>query len=144
MTRSLSRRLWGSAVALLFTLGACGEGEVDPTDEGPRIITEGADVVACADVDPVETVRMQNNSFLPHVVLVEVNEVVRFVNEDTMPHTVTSGSPGLPEAGEAFDSGQLAPGDEFCLRFVQPETYVFHCTLHPEEMREALVVVSEP
>ena len=133
----------GAALLLSCLWVACGEVEQETLEEGQRVVTEGAEVVSCGDATPVETVRMRNNTFVDHVITITVDDVVRFVNEDTMAHTVTSGSPDLPGAGEAFHSGHLAPGTEFCLRFTQPNPYLYHCEVHPEEMRDALVVVSE-
>jgi plastocyanin len=37
----------------------------------------------------------------------------------------------LPEAGAPFDSGVFDPGRSFTVRFDQPGTYTYVCTLHP-------------
>ena len=63
---------------------------------------------------------------------------VEWVNgEDSISHTVTSGTPGYP-AG-VFDSGPLPPGDSFRFTFQQPGTYEYFCGIHTR-MRGRIVV----
>ena len=60
---------------------------------------------------------------------INVAETLVWANVDSVPHTVTLGSKGVPEPG--FDSGLMGPGQSFALKFDQPGTYSFTCTLHP-------------
>ncbi len=68
---------------------------------------------------------------------IKVAETVVWTNMDAVPHTVTFGSRGL--AQPAFDSGLMGPGQSFALKFDQPGTYLFTCTLHPD-MNGVIVV----
>ena len=58
-----------------------------------------------------------------------VGESLAWTNVDGVPHTVTAGSRG--EASGDYDSGLIAPGQSFVLRFDQPGEFSFTCTLHP-------------
>ena len=58
-----------------------------------------------------------------------VGESVVWTNVDGVPHTVTAGSRGVASGG--YDSGLIAPGQSFVLRFDQPGQFSFTCTLHP-------------
>ena len=61
---------------------------------------------------------------------------VTWMNEDSLPHTATSGNPDNGEeaqTGEIFDTGILGPGqssEEITIN-ANAETYEYYCTLHP-------------
>ena len=57
-------------------------------------------------------------------VVIGVNNTVVWVNNDDMPHTVTS-------TNKLFDSGNLNPGDTFSYTFTSPGTYTYGCSYHP-------------
>ena len=57
-----------------------------------------------------------------------VGRTVEWTNLDGMPHTVTLDS---GEARAGVDSGLIAPGQSFGLRFDLPGEYLYSCTLHP-------------
>jgi plastocyanin len=52
---------------------------------------------------------------------------VRFINDDTAPHTVTADADGT-------DSGTLGPGTTF--PFVVQEPFSYHCAIHPSMTAE--------
>ena len=68
---------------------------------------------------------------------VKVAETLVWTNMDAAPHTVTSGPRGVAEPG--FDSGLMGPGQSFALKFDQPGSYSFTCTLHPTMNGEIVV-----
>ena len=73
------------------------------------------------------TVEIKNYAFAPAAVTVPVGTTVTWVNEDTVPHTVTS------KSGPAkFDSGQLASGASWSATFATPGTYDYYCADHPQ------------
>ena len=61
----------------------------------------------------------------PQVLVVEigVNNTVRWVNKDAVPHTVT-------DKNNSFDSGILNEGDSWTYTFTKPGTYTYYCKLH--------------
>jgi plastocyanin len=54
--------------------------------------------------------------------------ILRWVNQDPSPHTVTSGTPEEPT--DIWDSGQIIPGEDFAYTFGEAGTYEFYCTIH--------------
>ena len=66
--------------------------------------------------------------------------IVRWVNQDPFPHTVTSGTPEEPS--DLWDSGQIATGEDFSRSFEQTGTFRFYCTIHP--YMKATVTVAGP
>jgi plastocyanin len=78
--------------------------------------------------------------YKPNRVTVTVNDTVRWINNDTEPHTVTSGiggglnslltnSQGKPNG--LFDSGLFSFGSSVSLKFNKSGTYNYFCTVHP-------------
>ena len=95
---------------------------------------------ATAD-DPVPAV-IQDFAFQPETLTVAPGTSVQWINQDTAPHTVTSGQPRAADAGAAFDSGLLNAGDAFSFTFVDEGTYDFFCLYHP--YMRGTVVVQQP
>jgi len=86
---------------------------------------------------PVQTstVDMENTSYQPSEIEVEVGTTVTWTNEDSFGHTVTSG-----EAG--FDSGNVGPGEGFPHTFNQRGKFEYTCTIHPSMQGTVEVVES--
>jgi plastocyanin len=99
-----------------------------------------ASEVPCDDVVPDATVDIGDLAFEPGDVSVGDGGVVAWVNLGSLVHTVTSGSPCF-EPGAVFASGDLAPGDRYCLRFDGVGAAVYHCERHPLRLRDATVTV---
>jgi hypothetical protein len=69
---------------------------------------------------------------------VSVGQPLFFNNVDSVPHTVTAGTPADP-ALDDFDSGLLTPGSNFALTFDTPGVYSLFCTLHPDMVANVTV-----
>ncbi len=54
--------------------------------------------------------------------------VVKWTNNDSVLHTVTSGTGRIFDG--LFDSGDLSNGQTFCVNFYLPNTYDYFCRLH--------------
>jgi plastocyanin len=70
----------------------------------------------------------------PNPVQVKVGSKVTWTNNDSQPHTVTSGSNGQPD--NKFNSSPnfnplLNPGQTFSFTFTQAGDYPYFCMLHP-------------
>ncbi len=76
------------------------------------------------------------------VIVVGVNNTVQWVDQDSVPHTVTSMS--VPTGAKAFDSGPLSLGRIFSFTFTVPGNYTYHCTFHPGWMIGSIVVKASP
>jgi cytochrome c oxidase subunit 2 len=75
-----------------------------------------------------------NPAYSPATLTVSKGEVITVSNDDTAPHTVTSGaSPGEPDAGQLFDSSIIMPAGtaDIDTSTVEAGEHPFHCTVHP-------------
>ncbi|MEW6605171.1 MAG: plastocyanin/azurin family copper-binding protein, partial [Thermoproteota archaeon] len=77
-----------------------------------------------------------DNAYDPNPVQASVGSTVRWTNDDTTPHTVTSGANGQPDG--KFDSSPnlnplLAPGQTFEHTFEEGAEgeYPYYCAVHP-------------
>jgi plastocyanin len=65
--------------------------------------------------------------FDPNAKQININDRIIWTNKTQQRHTVTSD----PGPG-SFDSGEIASGGKFELRFKTKGTYTYHCEIHPE------------
>jgi plastocyanin len=85
---------------------------------------------------------LTNNAFQPNPVQVNVGDTVTWTNDDSQPHTVTSGVNGQPDG--RFDSSPnfnplLAAGQTFEHIFTEAGEYPYFCLLHPNMVGTVLV-----
>jgi cytochrome c oxidase subunit 2 len=83
---------------------------------------------------PVGAATPGNPAYSPATLTVSKGEVITVSNDDTAPHTVTSGaSPGDADVGQAFDTSIMMPSStaEIDTSTIDPGEYPFHCTVHP-------------
>lgn len=59
-----------------------------------------------------------------------LGDAIQWGNADTVPHTVTSGTPEEGPDG-IFDSGELKPGSVFVQQFEEKGEFPYYCTIHP-------------
>jgi plastocyanin len=89
---------------------------------GPTInILQGASIQGSPDFDPEELTAKKGDE-------------VTVVNQDTVPHTVTSGTgPSDPNSAKLFDTSIINGGEsaKISLAQVNPGQYDYHCTIHP-------------
>ncbi|MDN5868153.1 MAG: plastocyanin/azurin family copper-binding protein [Candidatus Nitrosocosmicus sp.] len=89
--------------------------------------------------------------YQPSQTMITINDTVTWINNDTEPHTVTSGvggginslltnSPGQPSG--IFDSGLFSTDDSVSIKFNNSGTYNYFCTIHP--WMEGIVQVVNP
>jgi plastocyanin len=71
--------------------------------------------------------------FVPDAVSTTVGSMVTWTNEDSVPHTATSGvvENNAPKPDGAFDSSFLSQGQSFSFVFDSPGAYDYYCSLHP-------------
>lgn len=85
---------------------------------------------------------MESIAFNPATTTIADGDIVRWTNnEDIEPHTVTSGRAGDADAGQLFDSGNITPGETYCLQFNAPGDYQYYCEIHPTQMNDGLITV---
>ncbi len=73
-------------------------------------------------------------------VVIGVNNTIKWVNQDSTLHTVTSTS--VPSGANSFDSGNMNPSSTYSLTLALAGTYQYHCTLHPAWMIGTIIVKS--
>jgi cytochrome c oxidase subunit II len=83
---------------------------------------------------PMGAVTPGNPAYEPASLTVKKGDAIEVVNEDSSPHTVTSGT-GLedPNAGQMFDTSIITPAASAQLATADLEAgeYDYHCTVHP-------------
>ena len=93
-----------------------------------------------ADVSIVGT------SFQPATITVGVGDTVTWTTTQSIgqQHSVTSGKPGAPDQGKAFDSGLglQENGQAFPFTFTTPGTYDYFCQVHPTQMTGQVIVTT--
>lgn len=142
------------AVALAtFILTACSAGpKSDPTpvsNTAPTNVAQTAPVTppttpTVSDPAPVKTptksriappatpklVTIQNFEFKPASLTVSKGTIVKWINNDSMPHTVTS---------DAFQSGLMQQGNFFTYQFDTAGNFPYSCKIHPS-MKGGIIV----
>jgi plastocyanin len=99
-----------------------GGGGVIPSNHKISIVEGSANPSSSVFYDPLSATVKRGNS-------------VTWINNDSLPHTATSGNPDNKEAptGTLFDTGILGPGqtsEEIRIN-ADAGTYDYYCTLHP-------------
>jgi len=77
----------------------------------------------------VNDVHIKDFTYVPAAVTVAAGTTITFTNEDSAPHTATSGT--SPTADGVFDSGTLAKGDSKSIKVTKRGTLAYYCALHP-------------
>lgn len=106
-------------------------------------VTEGASVLAAREVRGSDFPEGAEQSLITDFLYsgdlnVDVGQPLFFNNVDSVPHTVTAGTPSAP-ALDDFDSGLMTPGSNFELTFDTPGVYSLFCTLHPDMVANVTV-----
>ncbi len=71
----------------------------------------------------VTTVHIKGFKYVPDTVTIHPGGVVKFVEDDETPHTVTA-------ADKSFDSGNLDQGKSWTHTFAKEGTYKYFCAYH--------------
>ncbi|MGD9890939.1 MAG: ScyD/ScyE family protein [Dehalococcoidia bacterium] len=94
-------------------------------------VAAAADAPRTLEAQAGAAVAIQDFAFVPTPLSIAAGTTVTWTQRDTAPHTVTSGSPGDPDAGALFDSPRLSQGETFSFTFDTPGTYSYFCIIHP-------------
>jgi plastocyanin len=84
-----------------------------------------------------------DKSFSPNHTKVKVGSSIIWTNDDSIIHTVTSGTPNTPDAGQVFDSGLtslVSPSKTYSHKFISAGEFSYFCRLHPTMVGEIEVV----
>ncbi|MDQ3881916.1 MAG: plastocyanin/azurin family copper-binding protein, partial [Thermoproteota archaeon] len=72
---------------------------------------------------------LTTDAFQPNPIQVSTGATVTWTNNDSQPHTATSGENATPD--QTFDSGIMAPAATFEHTFTEAGEYPYFCLLHP-------------
>jgi len=111
----------GLVIGLLVVFASCAPAAEEtqmPTDPPAEPPTDGGEA----------EVVMRNTTFQPEEITVPPGTTVTWTNEDSLQHTVTSGTRGNPT--DMFDE-TVPGGDSFSFTFEEPGTYEYFCSIHP-------------
>jgi nitrite reductase (NO-forming) len=72
---------------------------------------------------------LTTDAYAPNPIEVGVGDTITWTNDDTQPHTATSGEAVTPDGN--FDSGIMAPAATFDFTFTEAGEYPYFCLLHP-------------
>lgn len=86
------------------------------------------------------SVTIKNMRFTPTDLTVWQGTTVTWTNQDNTNHTVTSDN---TTGNVRFDSGTLAPGQQYSYTFSNTGIYTYHCSIHPN-MTGTINVMSRP
>jgi plastocyanin len=126
-----SQRLTVSLAPGVYKFECLVDGHDDLGMEGLLTVRRGAPLVV-QERSGSNAVSISGFAFEESTLEIPVGTRVSWVNDDPADHTVTS------EDG-SFDSGTIAPGDGFAVRFEEPGDYPYRCAIHPD-MRGTVVV----
>jgi uncharacterized protein YjbI with pentapeptide repeats/plastocyanin len=115
------------------------DGELLPVADGELVqvimFTEGSGSPGCESTE--------DGCYLPSTLVKEIGLSVIWANNDTSPHTVTSGSPGDGPSGY-FDSGLMMGDDSFEFPFEEEGTFDYFCMVHPWMSGTVIIVPETP
>ncbi|MFF1568690.1 plastocyanin/azurin family copper-binding protein [Streptomyces sp. NPDC058293] len=132
----------GAGLAAVASLGLLqsASGAASPATAAPAADSHSAAMAhpAAAQANAADyTIEIKNMAFAQPKLTVKVGQTVKWVNEDTAPHTVTTTS------GPAkLDSGNLQKGDSWSYTFTKAGTYKYYCAVHPD-MTASITVIED-
>lgn len=121
-------------VALIATVGGAvmiGTVHAEQMSQSTAVLTASFSIPSATNSETTITIQSGSGAnttsvyYSPPkaVVVIGVNNTVKWVNNDAVPHTVTSDS-------GAFSSGNMNPGASWIFKFNAPGTYNYHCSYH--------------
>jgi plastocyanin len=102
-------------------LYSCGSSKANT---GGALSSASAKIVDCSATG-ANAAAISGLAFQPSTIPVAVNGIVEWTNNDSVVHTVTSGTPGNTDG--KFDSGNLNPGSTVCVQFLAAGSYAYFC-----------------
>ena len=82
-----------------------------------------------------------HNCYSPEEIKIQTGDTISWPNEDSEPHTITSGKPGKSDG--YFDSGLYKPRESWSFTFNESGVFDYYCTIHPW-MAGEVAVAEEP
>lgn len=109
---------------VLNALAACGPEAILPPPPPPAFETVDCQAV---ESEPAVEILMKAITFEPVTATVPAGGLVRWRNVDLLAHTATR----LAPEGVTFDTGNVDPGEDACLRVRAVGDHDYDCSYHP-------------
>lgn len=127
--RIIKRRRWLVLLICALVLAGCGGGGssayTDPNTNGNGSTASGVQLVDCTGLT-VNDVTISGFLFSPNSLTVSANSVVKWTNNHTVTHSVTSGT----GSADGKFTRDLAPGTMVCFKFITSGSYPYFCRFH--------------
>ena len=117
------------STAVVFLLLACSKEKSISDLNSSDKVSAAASKTGSNSPSEQNVVHILSSGFSPDSMMVNIDNTVTWVNDDTKTHTVSS---------DKFDSGDIPPGGSFKFHFDNTGTYEYFCRYHGE--RAVLVV----
>ena len=78
-----------------------------------------------------------DKAYSPNPIEVKIGDTVKWINQDTSPHTATPGQVGSAESSITADV--LLEGETYSFTFDEPGKYPYFCILHPNMLGTVIV-----
>jgi plastocyanin len=104
------------------TAGCGGSSSSTPSPSAPSPTPSGS--TSTTITIPTNARTLGTAAYLPNPATVAQGAVVTWSNTDSTAHDIVSDS-------GAFDSGRMAPNDNFKFTFASKGTFPYHCSIHP-------------
>jgi plastocyanin len=121
LDRSLDRVVAIVGAALIIATGVL---LIAHNDQG----TENS-AAQSAPANGVGHVQIKDFVYAPATITVSAGTTVTFTNDDSAPHTATSGPSPTPDG--VFDTGTLTKDDSKTVKLTKPGTFAYYCDIHP-------------
>lgn len=118
-----------------------------PEQKNPIFLTKNEEIQQRFPLKPIVSVpsgssvpgcEKHHKCFIPHKMIIRVNQTVVWNNDDRAAHTITSGTPDGGSDGN-FDSSLIMTKNSFAHKFTKKGIYPYFCIVHP--WQEGIVVV---
>lgn len=98
-------------------------------------------VTLAADVEIVKGASFPSNPdfYRPKTIEAGPGSTIAWLNNDSVLHTVTSGTSNSSDYGKLFDSGLIPQGGTFQHKFDNVGTFTYFCTIHPFMTGEVII-----
>lgn len=97
---------------------------------GARLSSPGVVTIAL-DSGASPNCASSSTCYIPSIEVTSKMHTIKWINRDSVAHTITSGKPSDSFSGAIFDSGLVAAGSAYSLTFPDSGTYNYFCTVHP-------------
>lgn len=125
--------------ALFIANAGTGANKAAPKTAASGVTTLDVAQAAAYAATSAGTIAIKNYAFAPASTTVAAGTTVTWVNEDSVPHTVTTKS-----GPASFDSGQIASGASYSVIFKTAGTYSYYCIDHPQMVGTVTVTAGGP